>query len=111
MVKAAPEGHALAALRPQLTSIRQGANGWNGSRIWPLFNTLANEQGHPDRDSLFDSAQAHYRAHPTKDNGLQLLDLWSASELSMREWVYFVNEAAEAAEAPVEAPAPAPHIS
>ena len=104
MVKAAPEGHPLAALRPQLTSIRQGANGWNGSRIWPLFNTLANEQGHPDRDSLFDSAEG-------RGQGLQLLDLWSASEPSIRKWVHFVNEQAEAAEALVEAPAPAPHIS
>ena len=106
MVKAAPEGHPLHALRPQLTSIRQGANGWNGSRIWPLFNTLASEQGHPDRDSLFETAQANHQ--PTKGHGLQLLDLWSASNPSIWEWIHFVNEQAEAAEAPVEAPAPAP---
>lgn len=39
LVKNAPQGHSLNGL--SVAEIKQGANGWNAERIWPLFEAVA----------------------------------------------------------------------
>tara|TARA_Y100001938_G_C8085354_1_gene431611 strand:- start:399 stop:1952 length:1554 start_codon:yes stop_codon:yes gene_type:complete len=101
MVKAAPSNHPLNKLRPALSNIRQGANGWNGSRIWPLFEILAQAGGHT-RDQLL--SQIHDK------QGEEILNYFSAFSTvgqTMDNWVETVSEDnLSAAPAPVTGPAP-----
>ena len=98
MVKAAPSNHPLNKLRPALSNIRQGANGWGGSRIWPLFEILGEAGGHTRGQLL---SQIHDK------QGEEILNYFSSFSTvgqTMDNWVETVSEDNLSA-----APAPKPN--
>jgi hypothetical protein len=96
MVKFAPEGHPLHGL--PVTAIRQGASGWNGDRIWPLFEALGKLLGR-DRKGIVE--------YLTYKDGEDALDY--CSSFDFQPWVTGALQNGERGRGyPVEAPAPAP---